>query len=57
MRTLQKLTVGGSAITNEGLAPLRGLPELRELDIFCSRVTDSGIENLKIALPHLRIYR
>jgi Leucine rich repeat len=55
MKNLQKLILGDGPITDRGLAYLRGLTDLRELDLVAIRVSDARIEELKAALPHLKI--
>jgi Leucine-rich repeat (LRR) protein len=55
LRNLQKLTLGGEMITDRGLQHLRGLHNLHELGLYQTRVSASGIEELRVALPHLKI--
>jgi hypothetical protein len=55
LKHLQKLTLGGSAITDAGLADLRGLRELGYLELFDTRVTDAGARELRTAQPKLKI--
>ncbi len=54
---LQKLYIGGSpphGITDEGVAQLRTLEDLRELRLVSDRVSDRGVEQLS-KLPRLEI--
>jgi hypothetical protein len=53
---LQKLTLGGSTITDRSLLTVRRLTDLRELYVYTTRVTPNGVEDLKLALPQLKIF-
>lgn len=44
---LERLDLGGKAITDEGLARLAGLVNLRVLDLSGTNITDAGLEHLK----------
>ena len=52
---LQKLSLSGSALTDESLKTLTALTNLRELDVTNSKLTASGIAKLKEALPKCKI--
>ena len=44
-------------MTDTGLEHLKGLAQLRELNLGDTQVSDSGVSRLQQALPHCRIYR
>jgi hypothetical protein len=55
-QTLHKLVLGGSqSITDRALLSIREMPQLREVTILSSRVTESAIEDLKVASTHLKV--
>ena len=54
---LQNLTLSGEKITDKGLQPLKGLRELHELFLTGTSVTDAGAEELRKALPKVRVAR
>ena len=37
---------GSTNVTDAGLEPIRGLTQLQKLDVACTQVTDSGLDNL-----------
>lgn len=51
---LPLLLMGGTKITDAGLAHLKSFPELRKISLFETQVTDAGLEHLK-ALPKLEV--
>jgi hypothetical protein len=51
---LQSVSLG-ERVTDAGLAHLKGLTELRWLDLRKTRVTDAAIRDLQKALPHCTI--
>lgn len=57
MKELQELSLADTAITDAGLAHLRGLAQIRELDLSHTRVTEAGLAKLRKALPGAFIYR
>ena len=52
---LQKLSLSGSALTDESLKTLTALTNLRELDVISTKLTASGIAKLQEALPKCKI--
>jgi hypothetical protein len=44
-------------ISDEGLEHLKGFPNLEELELHGTQVTDAGIADLRKALPNVRILR
>lgn len=52
--SLESLNLGGTEITDRGLARLRGLPELRQLFLWRTHVTDKGLSQLA-NLQHLEV--
>jgi Leucine-rich repeat (LRR) protein len=52
LSNLRELTLVRPGITNSGVAPLKGLKELRKLFLFDAKVTDTGVSTLK-GLDHL----
>lgn len=58
VQTLQKLLLGGSrSITDRGMASVGAMSQLRDLTLLSTGVTDSAIEDLKIASSQLKITR
>jgi hypothetical protein len=55
MKKLEKLTLGGLAISDKGMQHLRGLRMLQTLELFHTRVSASEVEELHVALPHLKV--
>ena len=55
LEKLERLVLGGTQITEVGLAHLRGLVHLRELSLKRTQVTDAGIAELQKALPNCKI--
>ena len=55
--TLHKLTLGGGSITDRGVKQLTALRQLKELTILSSRVSNSTLEELKLASAQLRIVK
>jgi Leucine-rich repeat (LRR) protein len=53
---LEKLTLGGPTITDRSLETFKSLRKLRELTLVNSGVSPSGVEEVKLALPHTRVY-
>ena len=54
---LQGLYLSSTRVTDAGLAHLRGLTQLEVLYLISTRVTDAGVNELKKALPKVRIQR
>ena len=54
MGQLQTLTLP-EQITNAGLEHLKGLTELQDLLIHCTKTTNTGIAKLQKALPNCKI--
>ncbi len=52
---LFRLDLGGTATTDDGLAPLAGHPALASLDVRNTKVTKPGAEKLAATLPNCRI--
>ncbi|WP_165247353.1 leucine-rich repeat domain-containing protein [Paludisphaera soli] len=52
---LRDLYISGDRITDAGLAHLKGLANLRYLNISWTKVTEAGLDDLRKALPDLRI--
>jgi hypothetical protein len=49
LKKVETLDLSGSSITDRGLAYLKELPALREVNLFeCSHVTPNGIAQLKL---------
>jgi Leucine-rich repeat (LRR) protein len=54
---LEKLTLlGCSRVNDEAIRPLTALPNLRELDVKGSPVTDKGVATLRSAKPKVQVY-
>jgi Leucine-rich repeat (LRR) protein len=49
---LAHLDISRSAVTDSGLAPLKGMPRLTRLDLHGTKVTDAGLKHLA-DLPNL----
>jgi Leucine-rich repeat (LRR) protein len=49
---LTHLDISRSAVTDSGLAPLKGLPRLTRLDLHGTKITDAGLNHLA-GLPNL----
>jgi hypothetical protein len=45
----------GTAVTDAGLDHLKGLPKLRNLYVWQTKVTQAGVDRLKQALPQVQI--
>ncbi len=56
-RRLMILDLSGTRITDAGLVHLRGLTDLRDLDVRRTAVTAEGVSELQRALPHLHATR
>lgn len=56
-RQLQEVRLRGANITDAGLGYLDGLSELRRLDLTATKVSNAGVQDLRSALPHVRISR
>ena len=52
LTALERLDLGGTQVTNAGLAHLTGLSALRSLDLGNTQITDTGLEYLA-GLPAL----
>ena len=56
LSNLQSLSIAASTVSN--LKPIKKLNNLRELDLrWCDRITDKQVDDLKEALPELKIIR
>lgn len=53
IRTLEKLDLGNSEITDEKLVPILALPKLRELSLENTGITGSGIP--QVDFPHVEV--
>jgi hypothetical protein len=51
MKSLEFLHLGKTAITDEGVAVLGELPNLKTLILENTKVSDAAIEQLKLKLP------
>jgi hypothetical protein len=51
---LKELRLAGTRITDAGLAHLRGLKQLEQLDASGTQVTPEGLKKLRAALPKLK---
>jgi Leucine rich repeat len=56
MTNLTALSLGNTRVTDAGMVHLKGLRNLSILFVSNTRVTDAGIDELKQALPSLKIY-
>lgn len=58
LQSLEKLDVGDSNITDEGLEPLQKLPKLRVLSLNLTQITNVGLDHLKElkSLERLRLH-
>jgi hypothetical protein len=54
---LRRLTVENAPVTDAGLAYLKALARLEEVTLKGTRVTDAGLEELRKALPGVRVER
>jgi hypothetical protein len=55
---LQELYVSGTGVTDTGLKALRAVPTLEYLNVEgCAGVTETGVEDVKKALPRCRVVR
>ena len=53
---LRSLKIGGmTLVTDAGLAELKGLNQLESLELYCTGVTRAGVEDLRKALPTVKI--
>ena len=57
MRTLKKLDLSDTAVTDEGLAHLKDLTSLQELTVSRTRVTEEGIKAMRQGRPALKVIR
>ena len=57
LRRLEWLALARTAVTAAGLRRLANLKHLRTLAVGRTRVTDHGVEQLRAALPNLRVER
>ena len=55
MSELHDLTLGGSQITDAGLMHLKGLRNLKHLTLVHTSVTAAGVQELKKALPDVKV--
>ncbi|MHC4727553.1 MAG: leucine-rich repeat domain-containing protein, partial [Planctomycetota bacterium] len=54
LKTLERLTLYGAKITDNGLKHLEKLNSLKEMDLQGCKVTEEGLQQLKKKLPALR---
>jgi hypothetical protein len=54
---LETLCLSGTRVTDAGLVHLKGLTGLRDLDLSWTAVSEAGVEDLRRALPEVRIGR
>jgi len=54
---LSRLSLWGTKVTDAGLVHLKGLGNLKALDLSATRVTDDGVKQLQEALPNCAIVR
>jgi hypothetical protein len=54
---LRTLALENAAITDAGLAQLKGLTYLEVLDLKGTKVTDAGVQELQKALPRVKVQR
>jgi hypothetical protein len=57
LTTLERLNLGVTKISDRGLVYLYGLKNLKEINLNGSEVTSNGIDELKRALPGLKVFR
>jgi len=57
LSNLQQLYLGETQITDAGLQYLANLSNLQHLDLNYTKITDAGVEELKKAIPGVRIVR
>ena len=57
LTSLQNLNLGGTNVTDAGLAHLKGLTDLQNLHLGNTKVTDAGVKELQQALPKAKITR
>ena len=55
--SLSVLYLAWCPVTDEGLRLLAACPNLENLNVGASKVTDAGIADLKAALPNLKVER
>ena len=56
MTKLKWLKLGGTQVTDAVLDNLKGLPQLEDLFVTSTSVTDAGVKKLRQALPHCKIH-
>jgi hypothetical protein len=54
---LHHLNLDKTAVTDAGLAHLKGLTGLKTLSLVGAKVTDAGVNDLRQALPRLKVTR
>ena len=57
LSALQTLYLNDTKVTDTGLACLKGLTRLSNLNLAGTKVTEAGVQELKKALPKVRITR
>jgi RNA polymerase sigma factor (sigma-70 family) len=57
LRLMAWLMLNGTKITDAGLAHLKGMKYLHELDVIDTPVTEQGADELRKALPEVRVLR
>ena len=55
LKSLETLSLLGSAITDSGIERLKCLTNLQVIDVCATKVTDAGVAELERALPQARI--
>jgi hypothetical protein len=55
LKRLKRLSLAGSSLTDAGIKPLANLTNLESLDLRRTKVTATGIDELKKALPNCKI--
>ena len=53
---LERLGLINTTVTDAGLEHVKGLPKLKYLTLWGTKVTDSGVKKLQQALPNCKIY-
>ena len=57
MTKLWYLDLSGTRVSDTGLAHLNGLTKLSHLQLFATQASDAGVQELRQAVPSLRIIR
>jgi hypothetical protein len=55
LKRLERLSLAGSKVSDEGLKHLSGLTNLKDLDLTGTKVTEEGVARLQKALPKCKI--